>query len=155
VRIYLVQHAEAVTDAVDPRRILSPKGEKTARELANACGKRRPEAMEILHSGKPRARQTAEILAEALGLPVRESSGLNPLDPVRPFLAEIEEWREGRILVGHNPFLERLCATMIAGREEPPVLTFQRGGMACLERLEGSWRLLWTAFPDQPIPQTT
>lgn len=75
------------------------------------------------------------------------------MDPVRPFQAEIGSWTEGRIVVGHNPFLERLTAVLMTGVEDPPILIFQRGGMACLELLDDSWRLLWTAFPEQPLPQ--
>ncbi len=59
------------------------------------------------------------------------------------------------VVVGHLPFLERLAALLLAGREDPPVLAFQRGGMACLERRgapHGGWCILWTAFPDQVHP---
>jgi len=76
--IFLVQHGKAYTEAEDPERRLTPKGiaetEKVARHLA-AAGVR---PAEIIHSGKTRARQTAEILARHLGAPVREGEGLGP-----------------------------------------------------------------------------
>src|SRR6185436_20755917 len=66
--VWLVRHGHAVSDQVDPERPLSAEGrtevEAVARALAKS-GRVRPTA--IVHSGKTRARQTAEILASALG----------------------------------------------------------------------------------------
>lgn len=154
-----MQHADAVEASVDPARPLSPGGRKTARGLAAACARYRIEASEVLHSGKTRARETAEAIAEACNLEVHPSAGLDPLDPVQPFARRCAEMHS-TVVVGHLPFLERLAALLLAGREDPPVLAFQRGGMACLERRGapgadapfGAWCLLWTAFPDQVHP---
>jgi phosphohistidine phosphatase len=104
----------------------------------------------VIHSGKLRAAQSAEMLAEELGIPVHAFAGLDPLNPVRPFAGEIDSWTADRIVVGHLPFLERLAAFLVAGREEPPVVTFQRGGMVCLEKREDFWCILWTFLPSQP-----
>jgi phosphohistidine phosphatase len=148
MRLYLVQHGEAVNAPVEAEKTLSPKGLRDARALAEACARQRIEAVEVIHSGKARARQTAEVLAESLDLPVRATAGLDPLDPVRPFADGCGEMRS-TVVVGHLPFLERLAALLLAGREDPPVLAFQRGGMACLEKRDGAWCILWTAYPDQ------
>jgi phosphohistidine phosphatase len=150
MKLYLVQHADAVAASVDPERPLSPGGRKTAHALAEACGRYRLEAAEVIH------RETAEAIAEACNLEVGPFAGLDPLDPVQPFAHRCAEMRSA-VVVGHLPFLERLAALLLAGREEPPVLAFQRGGMVCLERRGapdaenpfGAWCLLWTAFPDQ------
>ena len=156
MRLYLVQHADAVESSVDPARPLSPRGARDAQALAKAGARYRIEAAEVVHSGKARARQTAEAIAEALNLPVRSTAGLDPLDPVQPFADQCAGMRP-TIVVGHLPFLERLATLLLAGREEPSVVAFQRGGMICLERRgapeagspHGAWCLLWTAFPDQ------
>jgi phosphohistidine phosphatase len=152
MRLYLVQHGEAVSGSVDAEKTLSPKGLHDARALAEACARQRIEAVEVIHSGKTRARQTAELLAEALRVPVRAVAGLDPLDPVRPFADACASMRS-TVVVGHLPFMERLAALLLAGHEDPPVLAFQRGGMACLERNPpGAWCILWTAYPDQVHP---
>lgn len=156
MKLYLVQHAEAVESSVDLSRPLSPKGARDAAALAKACARYRIEAAEVVHSGKARARQTAKAIAEACNLPVRSSGGLDPLDPVQPFAEECAGMRS-TVVVGHLPFLEHLASLLLAGREEPSVVAFQRGGMICLERRNapgadapfGAWSLLWTAFPDQ------
>jgi phosphohistidine phosphatase len=159
MKLYLVQHADAVAASVDPERPLSTGGTKIARALAEACARYRLEAAEVIHSGKARARETAEAISEACNLEVRSTAGLDPLDPVQPFASQCASMHSA-IVVGHLPFLERLAALLLAGREEPPVLAFQRGGMICLERRGapdtgnafGVWCLLWTAFPDQVHP---
>jgi phosphohistidine phosphatase len=148
MRLYLVQHGEAVNASIEAEKTLSPKGRHDVQALAKACARHRIEAVEVIHSGKARARETAEMLAEALNLPTRKAAGLDPLDPARPFADACESMRS-TVVVGHQPFLERLAALLVAGRDDPPVLAFQRGGMACLERRDGTWCILWTAYPDQ------
>src|SRR5512137_2221701 len=132
MKLYLVQHADAVAASLDAERPLSAGGRKTAGALAEACARYRLEADEVIHSRKARARETAEAIAEACNLVVSSSTGLDPLDPVQAFAHQCASMRS-TVVVGHLPFLERLAALLLAGREEPPVLAFQRGGMACLE----------------------
>jgi phosphohistidine phosphatase len=152
MKLLLVQHGEAVADAADPRKPLSPEGERDVRALAAACRRFALRAGEIVHSGKLRAEQTAEILGKALSLPVSAAAGLDPLDPVKPVAVQCEELTDDRLIVGHMPFLGRLASLLLAGREEPDVVAFQRGGMACLERRSPrEWCLLWTCFSHQPV----
>ena len=149
--LFLVQHGEALPESVDPAKGLSPQGTSDVRALAQACAGFGMTAHEIIHSGKKRAAESAAILREALGIRCRASTGLDPMDPVNPIAAECEQWEDSRIIVGHMPFLGRLAALLLAGREEPPIVVFQRGGMVCLEkRGPGEWCLLWTHFPRQP-----
>ena len=60
MNLYLVHHGEAVGPEVDPRRPLSAAGREAVVKLAAAAAARgaRPEI--VWHSGKLRARQTAE-----------------------------------------------------------------------------------------------
>jgi phosphohistidine phosphatase len=152
MKLLLVQHGEAVADAVDPRKPLSPEGARDVRALAAACRRFGLRARDVVHSGKLRAAETAGILGEALSISeVRASAGLDPLDPVKPLAGQCEEWTDDRIIVGHLPFLGRLATLLLADREDPPAVAFQRGGMVCLERRgPREWCLLWTCFPGQP-----
>lgn len=149
--LYLVQHGEALPEAIDPAKGLSPAGMKDVQVLAAACRQFGVSARDILHSGKRRAEQTAGILGQALGMRPRAATGLDPQDPVKPVATECEALDEDRIIVGHMPFLGRLATLLLAGREGPPAVAFQRGGMVCLEkRVPGEWTLVWTLFPRQP-----
>ena len=58
--IYLLHHAEAVDASVDPQRPLSPGGRAHAARLAADAAARGVRPDVIWHSGKLRARQTAE-----------------------------------------------------------------------------------------------
>ena len=146
--LYLVQHGDALEEAVDPSRPLSPRGRADVEALARAC-RGKIAVREIIHSGKLRAEQTAQILSEALGAPVRAQKGLNPADPPRAFAEALSA--DDLCVVGHLPFLERLAGLLVAGREDQQVVAFQRGGMVCLEqRSPESFCILWTLFPGQP-----
>lgn len=146
MRIYLAQHGVAVAKEVDPERPLSAQGREDVRRLAGFLGGAGVRVGQVLHSGKVRAEQTAALLAEALlpdGQP-QGHDGLNPNDPVEPLAAEIAGWTTDTLLVGHLPFLGRLASFLLASDPERPILAFQPGTMACLERdSEGPWVLDW------------
>ncbi len=147
--LYLVQHGDAVDEAVDPTRPLSPQGRADVEALARAC-MGRIAVRHIIHSGKLRAEQTAEILGQALGAPVEAAPGLTPGDPPRP-VAEKIAGADDLLIVSHLPFLERLTGLLVTGDDANQVVAFQRGGMVCLEkRSPESFCILWTLFPRQP-----
>ncbi|RLD16037.1 MAG: phosphohistidine phosphatase SixA, partial [Caldiserica bacterium] len=67
MRIYLVQHAEAKPKEEDPERPLTEKGVLNAKKVAEFLkGKIKPSC--IYHSDKLRAKQTAKIFSEILGV---------------------------------------------------------------------------------------
>ena len=105
----------------------------------------------ITHSGKTRARQTAEIFASALEPKegVQESSGLNPLDDVTAFAGNIDS-AEDQMLVGHLPFMERMTAYLLTGSMEKPVFKFQNSGIVCLDKDPDtqSWIIKWALMPN-------
>jgi phosphohistidine phosphatase len=148
--LYLVQHGQSLPKDKDPQKGLSEEGiseTKRIAEIAKGCG---VPVAGITHSGKTRARQTAEIFASALepagGL--QERSGLNPLDDVTVFAGDIDS-AENRMFVGHLPFMERLTAHLITGSIEKPVFKFQNSGIVCLDMDPDtrSWVIKWTLMP--------
>ena len=145
--LFLVQHGKSQTKEVDPERGLTEEGAAEVRgvaRVAKECGLR---LSKVRHSGKKRARETAEILAEALldsEGSVAAIEGLGPLDDVSEIAARVSE--EARLmLVGHLPFMERLTSFLITGDAEKPVLKFQNGGIVCLDREpdSGAWVVKW------------
>jgi phosphohistidine phosphatase len=105
---------------------------------------------EIRHSGKLRARQTAEILAEHLS-PTRglhEVEGLSPMDDPGEAQAEIEQSREPLMIVGHLPHLSRLASALLRGDPESEIIQFKAGAIACLAWVDGRFRLEWVLTPD-------
>ena len=63
--IYFVQHGEAVGPDLDPMRPLSERGRTQTARLAEAAVRRGVIPAVVWHSGKLRARQTAEIFWRA------------------------------------------------------------------------------------------
>ena len=61
VRLYLAQHGEALPKEIDPNRPLSDKGHSSVKGLAALLGRARVEVAKVVHSGKTRAKQTAEL----------------------------------------------------------------------------------------------
>jgi phosphohistidine phosphatase len=109
------------------------------------------EVQAVWHSGKVRALQTAEILAPALasaeGLLQRD--GLSPTDPVRPVTDELAGMTGDLMVVGHMPFMSRLAALLVSGRDSPEVVAFRQGGVVCLEGDAGQpWRVRWMLVPE-------
>ena len=151
MRLYLVQHGESLAKEVDPDRPLSDKGREDAARLAEFLAERGVQASAVLHSGKTRARQTAEALAARLapGGRVESASGLDPNDPADAFAELLGGWRDDVLVVGHLPFMDRLVARLVAGREDAGVAAFEPGTMVCLERAEaGAWTIAWMIRPE-------
>lgn len=151
MRLYLLQHGDAVPEATNRERPLSEKGRLDLKRLARFVGWSAFKAGRILHSGKLRARQSAELLAPEMGQGAAPEavSWLNPNDPVEPVAAQAAAWQEDTLLVGHMPFLGRLAALLVCGDPERPVAAFQPGSMLYLERDEsGRWSIAWMLRPD-------
>jgi phosphohistidine phosphatase len=147
--LFLVQHGKNLPKDVDPEKGLSTEGKEEVKRIASLAGEHAISVSAIKHSGKKRARETAELFMEALnpGEGVRQIEGLSPLDDVTKLDVKAEQ---NVMLVGHLPFMEKLTSYLVTGSSDrPPVLKFQNGGIACLDRDEASnsWFIKWTLFP--------
>lgn len=148
--LFLLQHGKSLSKDKDPNKGLSEAGIDETERIAQVAKGYGVHVSSIAHSGKTRARQTADIFASALkpegGL--QEISGLNPLDDVTAVSDSIDS-TEDRMLVGHLPFMERLTAYLITGSIERPVFKFQNSGIVCLDKAPdiGSWVIKWALMP--------
>ena len=147
--LFLVQHGRSLPKEIDPDQGLSPEGIAETEHTARLSQRLGLSIDGILHSGKTRARQTAEIMAAALAPRggFRESSGLNPLDDVAPWSSLKPD--SSLMLVGHLPFMERLASLLVTGSPEQPVIAFQNSGIVCLNRgeLGPNWVIRWALVP--------
>jgi len=151
MRLYLVQHGLAVPKDIDPDRPLTEQGRVDVQNLANFLKRAGVRVEHSLHSGKTRAAQSAEILASALspaGHP-EPHDGLGPTDPVEPMARRLRNANVDTLIAGHLPFLGRLAMLLLTGDPEPPILAFQPGSAALLERDgDGRWSLQWLLRPE-------
>jgi len=135
-----VRHGEAASDREDSRRPLSAAGRRQVEDLARQAKAAGAEPTRILHSGKLRAQQTAEILVKALGSrEIREIAGLLPEDDPEPAAELARDSDEDVMLVGHLPFMSILSVSLLGKERE---VSFPTATMVCLERGPG-WKLLW------------
>ena len=151
MKLYLVQHGDSLPEEVNPERPLSERGQQDVTRLAEFLGRRGIRVQRVCHSGKTRARQTAEILAAtvASGVAVEAMSGINPNDPVEPIAERIKDWDDDTLLAGHMPFMGRLAALLLTGKSESVVVAFQPGSVVCLERtVSGVWAMNWMLRPE-------
>jgi phosphohistidine phosphatase len=150
VQIYLVQHGEAKPEAQDPTRPLTDRGREEVQRVAERATALGIQVAEIRHSGKLRARQTAEIFAAALSPSrgMREMEGLAPADNPGKARAAIELAREPLMLVGHLPHLSRLASLLLVGDPGREIIRFRNGAIVCLVQAEGRWLLQWVLTPE-------
>lgn len=151
MRLYLVQHGEAVGKDQDQERPLSDQGKHDVERLAAFLARLGLRAARFYHSGKTRAGQTAELLQWAVAPNGRPEarSGLGPTDPVAPLAEEIAGWEADAAIAGHQPFLGRLLGLLTVGQEEAEVVAFTPATAVCLERgAAGGWQIAWVVPPE-------
>ena len=151
MQVYLVQHAEAKREEEDPQRPLTERGWQEIRRVAAFIARAGcVQVARIIHSGKTRAQQTAEVLAEYLcpSAGVSAAEALEPLAAPQLWAARLATAQEPVMLVGHLPHLGRLVALLLCGEEGRQPVTLQMAGVVCLARAESAaWSLQWMIIP--------
>jgi phosphohistidine phosphatase len=149
--LYLVQHGDAKREEEDPSRPLSDKGREDVKKVASYVSRLTIEVDEVLRSGKLRAKQTAELLAEKLKIAkgVSETDGMAPLDDPGLWAERLKARTNSLMLVGHLPHLARLSALLLCGDMGKNPIAFKMGGIVCLRRDDGGkWSLQWMITPE-------
>jgi phosphohistidine phosphatase len=116
VHLYLVHHGDAVGPEVDPRRPLSAVGQASVDRLAGLAAKRGVRPGVFWHSGKLRAKQTAEAFwraCNALG-EISASRDLQPGDPPAWMRDRLIGESRDILIAGHFPHLPGLLALLQA-----------------------------------------
>ena len=148
--IYIVQHGKSLSKEQDPEKGLAPEGRQETQRIAEVAGGYAVNVAAIVHSGKKRARETADIfaarLSPAAGVTVR--SGMNPMDDVRSFAGQLA-WDRDIMLVGHLPFLERLIGELVTGDPDRTLFKLQNSGIVCLDLDSRSGKpvICWSLMP--------
>jgi phosphohistidine phosphatase len=138
-QLWLLRHAEAEPHGTraDSDRRLTERGERQARAAGVALASLEFEFDAVLFSPKVRARQTAELAAEAWSDEQRGrmrvhsplAGGFGAAEALDALASESPEARV--LLVGHEPDLSQLVAELAGGRAD-----IKKGGLAVL-RLDG------------------
>ena len=151
----LLRHGIAVprgtSEIPDDERPLSPKGRKRMHQIGRGLHRLDLELERIISSPLPRAWQTAEIVAEELGLTDRLEASEMLRDDRNA--EAIRDWMQSRqerslLLVGHNPALSALPGLLLTGKSDVPLCELKPGGIAALSLHNGGGYLLdWLGPP--------
>ena len=105
----------------------------------------------IYHSGKLRAKQTAEVLGESLAPSgaVLQLAGLNPNDDPAIAESQLRDLTGPAMLVGHLPHLSRLTSLLLFGDSARDVVAYRNAGVVCLRSgTDSRWRVAWYLIPE-------
>jgi phosphohistidine phosphatase len=147
--ILLVHHGDALNPGVDPSRPLSARGLGDVARLAEQAAARGVKPDVIWHSGKLRARQTAEAYWRACNplAPFSATRGLLPDDP--PIWMRDQLAGENRciVVVGHMPHMPRLLRLLVTGDADDARVNFPQHGCVALEADGDRWKEVWRLEP--------
>jgi phosphohistidine phosphatase len=162
MELLVIRHADAGDAAdfarsgrPDDERPLSAEGRKKMSQGARGLREIAPDVAVLATSPLTRARQTADIVAEAYGgLPIETVPALRPAQPP----AALAEWlarraAEGLVaVVGHEPHLSTTVGWLLTG--EARSLVELKKGAACLLATDRAWGpgaavLRWSLMPGQ------
>src|SRR4051812_30623911 len=153
--LYVLRHGIAVPHGTpgvaEDERPLTPKGRKRLRQIARGLRRLELDPERIVSSPLPRAWQTAEIVADELGM----SDRLEAAEELRADRSPeaIRDWlharAEGRLMiVGHNPNLSLLLGLLVTGNGDSMLCELKKGGIAALSSGdERGFMLDWIATP--------
>jgi phosphohistidine phosphatase len=157
-QLYLLRHAHAGNagnwTGADADRPLSPRGRDQAKRLGTFLAARGVVPDTIVSSPKLRARQTANIVADALGVGVATDDVLAEgfeLDALAALMAGAGG--TSMMLVGHDPDFSDLLATLVGAGEMP----MRKGALARVDLAlplgPGCGILRWLV-PPELLPDT-
>ena len=151
MRLYIVQHGDALPKDVDRDRPLSNQGRADIERLTEWLSSHDVQIAQILHSGKTRAKQTAEILRPLVKSrsQIHEGQGLAPNDSPEAFLHQLRDPEKDTLVAGHMPFVARTVSQALTGAPDRQLVEFVPGTVAGIKRSEdASWRLVLFARPE-------
>lgn len=149
-KLYFLRHGLAdwpAWDKPDEERPLTPEGIERMKLEAKTIKRLKLAPEAILSSPLVRARQTADIVADRLGLPVKVSSLLAPGFNAQKLDKLVREADAGALmLVGHEPDFSTTISQLIGGGH----IVMKKGGLArvditALDPLNGE--LVWLLAP--------
>ena len=156
MEIYLMQHGPALPKEQDPEEGLGPEGEGRIRASGQALKKMGVAFDAILSSPKKRSKQTAAIVADAVGFPkdkIVETKKVKAMAPAEETVQALSELSgaERVLIAGHLPSVAEVASFLLTEGSKAAV-QFEMGG-CCRIDVEGlpthAGRLRWYLTPAQ------
>lgn len=156
MEIYLMQHGPNLSKDEDPEESLSPEGEEQLSKAARAIKKMGLTFDVIIASPKKRSKQTAAIVAEAVGFPLNkivetdQVKAMTPAEDTIRYLKQFEE-KSSLLIAGHLPSLAEVASALLTSGSRAAV-QFERGGIGRIDVDDlptHQGRLRWYLIPEQ------
>ncbi|MDX9974608.1 MAG: phosphohistidine phosphatase SixA [FCB group bacterium] len=151
MKLYLIQHAEAMDAEADADRRLTAAGIRDIELIGQFLERLACNVPLVIHSSRTRARETAERVARHIGpeAKIEEAPALGPRDSAAPWNERLRGYDHDVALIGHMPFLSRLGSLLLTGTEDDAMIAFEKSAVACLVCDEvRCWRLAWMVPPE-------
>ncbi len=144
--LILVHHADAVTGIVDATRPLSALGHRQAAAVSSRVATHGVKPTAVWHSGKLRARETAEIYWHIVSPTATFSAqrGLQPDDDAENLADVLGAEPDDLMVVSHYPLLPALLRELTGADA-----AFPQHGAVGLERVDGRWIERWRETSDE------
>ncbi|OEU82780.1 MAG: phosphohistidine phosphatase SixA [Desulfobacterales bacterium S5133MH4] len=156
MEIYLMQHGPALPKEQDPEEGLGPEGEARISASGQALKKMGAAFDMILSSPKKRSRQTAAIVAQAVGFPLEkiiETKKVKAMAPPEETVQALSELSGAQrvLIAGHLPSVAEVASFLLTEGSKATV-QFEMGGCCRIDVEElptHSGRLRWYLTPAQ------
>ena len=151
MKVYFLRHGDAgdpnAWQGDDAERPLSAEGRGRTALEGRALADLRLKLDVMLTSPLLRASQTAELVAKALKLDVKDDERIVDIDTSK-LQGIVRDYRDADaiMLVGHEPSMSQTISRVVGGGE----LDLKKGGLACFELADTDslrGRLLWLIPP--------
>jgi phosphohistidine phosphatase len=141
MNIILMRHAEAIDEQIDPNRPLTENGRTDARSSAKFASEAvKSNSIEIFHSPKTRAKETALIIANKIkDSSLTESEDLLPSSSYKVWLDKISNLKSDIVIVSHLPFIGKLCYGLT---EEEDQCQFKTASIKILSKKKNKWEVV-------------
>ncbi|MGD8777123.1 MAG: phosphohistidine phosphatase SixA [Syntrophobacterales bacterium] len=156
MEIYLMQHGPNLSKDEDPEESLSPEGEAQVSKAAQAIKRMGLGFEVIIASPKKRSKQTAAIVAEAVGFPVEdilETEKVKAMTPAEETINYLKQFADKKsvLIAGHLPSLAEVASFLLTSGSKATI-QFERGGLGRIDvesipTNEG--KLRWYLTPQQ------
>jgi phosphohistidine phosphatase len=147
--VFLVHHADALPPEVDHMRPLSSVGQQQAARVAETAAQQGAKPAIIWHSGKLRARQTAEAWLRTVNpfATLAAVRGLQPNDDPDLVATMLAAEQQDIAVASHMPFLPALLYRLTTGKRDHMSADFPLNGCVALERADELWTERWRVGP--------
>lgn len=146
MKLYLVRHGEAHPSSVDPHQGLTEQGRLMVEKVAGHLKTLNVIPVNVWHSEKLRAKQTAEILCDILRPrgDFLENTGLSPNGNIEDAKILLDEETEDLMWVSHLPFVGDFVSYVTKSPLDTPAASFGLATVVCLSTSDHeTWKQEW------------